>query len=78
MIGYLARSLSGHDMNKVYAIVGETESAVYLADGDGRTKEAPKKKNRKHIQIIKTECPIDSNEAINHSIRVYNRRTVDV
>lgn len=78
MIGYLARSLSGHDVNKLYVIVEENESYVFLADGISRTIANPKKKNKKHIEVVKINNPIDSNEAINHSIRVYNRRTMDV
>lgn len=53
MIGYMAGSLAGHDKDKIYLIVGEEKEYVYLADGKIRTCENPKKKNKKHIQIIK-------------------------
>ena len=53
MLGCMAVSLAGHDRNKIYVIVGEEEEYVYLADGRGKTCRNPKKKNRKHIQIIK-------------------------
>ncbi len=53
MIGMLAVSRAGHDSNKTYVIIGEDGEYVYLADGRTRTVEKPKKKNRKHIQIIK-------------------------
>lgn len=49
----MAVSLAGHDRNKIYLIVGEEEEYVYLADGKIKTCEHPKKKNKKHIQIIK-------------------------
>ncbi len=53
MTGCMAISLAGHDKDKIYLIVGEEKDYVYLADGKIRTCKDPKKKNRKHIQIIK-------------------------
>ena len=53
MIGMLAVSRAGHDSGNVYVITGETDEYVYLADGQTRTIDRPKKKNKKHIQIIK-------------------------
>jgi len=49
----MAVSLAGHDRDKIYLIVGEEKEYVYLADGRGRTCEHPKKKNKKHIQVVK-------------------------
>ncbi len=60
MTGMLAVSKAGHDKGKVYVIIEEDDEYVYLADGKKRTVEGPKKKNKKHIQIIKkvqTERP---------------------
>lgn len=51
-IGMLALSKSGHDRNHIYVIIREDEEYVYLADGKLKLIENPKKKNRKHIQII--------------------------
>ena len=62
MIGMLAVSKAGHDKRKIYVITGEDDEYVYLADGRKRTVAAPKKKNKKHIQIIRkiqTERPTD-------------------
>lgn len=53
MIGWLATSLVGHDKNKIYIIIEETEDAVLLADGECRPLEKPKRKKKKHIQVIK-------------------------
>ncbi|MBP5384941.1 MAG: KOW domain-containing RNA-binding protein [Lachnospiraceae bacterium] len=78
MTGYLARSLAGHDKGTLYIIIEETDDHVMLADGRYKTLEKPKRKNRKHIQLIRTQCPTDSNEAIKHSISNYLRRTMDV
>ncbi len=53
MTGKLAISKSGHDKDHLYVIVKEDENVVYLADGILKTVDNPKKKNKKHIQIIK-------------------------
>ena len=53
MIGMLAVSRAGHDKEATYVIIGEESEYVYLADGRIRTVNRPKKKNKKHIQIIK-------------------------
>ena len=53
MTGMLASSKAGHDKNEVYVIIKEETEYVYLADGKNRTVDKPKKKNKKHVQIIK-------------------------
>ena len=53
MTGIFAVSTSGHDKNKLYVIVGSDDKSVYLADGISKTAQNPKKKNVKHIQVIK-------------------------
>ena len=52
MIGELATSKAGHDKDRLYMIVGEEGECVYLCDGRLRCVEHPKKKKKKHIQII--------------------------
>lgn len=52
MIGELATSKAGHDKDRLYMIVGEEGECVYLCDGGLRGVEHPKKKKKKHIQII--------------------------
>lgn len=54
MTGNLAVSLAGHDKDKVYIIIREDAEYVYLCDGYLKPYSQPKKKNKKHIQIIKT------------------------
>ncbi len=56
MTGMLATSKAGHDVGTVYVIIKEETEYIYLVDGKIRTLEKPKKKNKKHIQIIK-KCP---------------------
>ena len=76
MIGYLAYSLAGHDKNEIFLIIGEEKNCVYVADGLIRTLDRPKKKNKRHIQIIKNfDCKTDishvTNEEIKHLIKLY-------
>lgn len=56
LTGFMASSKAGHDKNTVYVIIREDAEYVYLADGKTKTLMKPKKKNKKHIQIIK-KCP---------------------
>lgn len=52
MTGKFAISKAGHDKTQIYVIVAEEGDFVYLCDGRYRTISKPKKKRRKHIQII--------------------------
>ena len=52
MTGKFATSKAGHDKLKVYVIIKEETEYVYLADGIYKTLDKPKKKSKKHIQII--------------------------
>ena len=54
MVGMLAKSKAGHDKENIYVIFQEDDAYVYLVDGKIRTTDKPKKKNKKHIQIIKS------------------------
>ena len=53
IVGMLATSKAGHDKNSVYVIIREEGEYIYVADGRGRTIERPKRKNKKHMQLIK-------------------------
>lgn len=50
--GMLAKSKAGHDKDHVYVIIDVDETYVYLVDGKIRTMDRPKKKKKKHVQII--------------------------
>ena len=76
----LAKSLAGHDKDHVYAVVNEDDRDVYLADGESRTLDRPKRKNRRHVQMI-TQLPeeyaqlldsVDSDSDLVHALRVYH------
>ena len=82
----LAISRSGHDKDSIYVIVKEEANMVYLADGNLKPLEKPKKKNRKHIQIIKklpkeiTEVFTQENfrnEEIKRAIKLYRKSIMD-
>ena len=57
-IGLLAKSKAGHDKGHIYVVCQADEAYVYLADGKMRTLSNPKKKKRKHIQLIGKEHDI--------------------
>ena len=54
-LGYFAKSLCGHDKGKLYMIVSEEEGKVGLCNGAGRPLGCPKYKNKKHVQLIRSE-----------------------
>lgn len=89
MTGMMASSKAGHDRNEIYVIVGEDEKYVYLCDGRLKTLEKPKKKSKKHIQVIK--AGIDEklrqrlreglpvrNEEIRYAIKEFVRKSKEV
>lgn len=85
MTGMFATSKAGHDKGNVYFIIREDQEYVYLVDGKLRTLDRPKRKNKKHIQIIKDNSHLTlsieekeqiSNEAIKRAIKEYGRRPV--
>jgi len=67
MIGKFATSKAGHDQSKMYVIVAEEGDFVYVCDGKYKTISKPKKKRKKHIQII--NCTVENellNKLLNH------------
>lgn len=88
MTGKFARSKAGHDKLKVYIIIKEEAEYVYLTDGIYKTVSKPKKKNKKHIQIIKKGCDEKimqkllnkesvSDEEIKRAIKIYERSNTE-
>ena len=51
--GMIVKSKAGHDKNCIYAIIRVNDEYVYLADSLEEGTRWIKKKNRKHIQVIK-------------------------
>lgn len=56
-----AKSLSGHDRNHIYLVYEEAEEFSMLVNGTNHGTSNPKKKNKKHFQIIK-KLPDDIRE----------------
>lgn len=52
-VGMLAKSLAGHDFGKLYVIIKVDSEYVYLVDGSIRTVDKPKRKKKKHVQVIR-------------------------
>lgn len=82
MTGLLAYSLAGHDKGKLYIIIKEERDYLWLSDGSSRPLENPKKKNKKHIQLVKSSIsnmvvgdilqPV-TNETIKRTIKLYSK-----
>lgn len=83
--GMFAFSKAGHDKGSIYIIIEETQEYVYLADGWIKTLANPKKKNRRHIQVIKKDTDKEladrllqtddsvTNEEIRRAIKLYQQ-----
>ena len=48
-----AKSLSGHDKNQYYLVLKEEAKTLLLVNGTTRSLEKSKRKNKRHVQIIK-------------------------
>ena len=48
-----AKSLSGHDKNQFYLILNEEDDFYMLVNGTTRPLNKSKRKNKKHVQIVK-------------------------
>ncbi len=90
MIGRFAISKAGHDKGKMYIIAAQENDFLYLVDGKSRGIENPKKKKKKHLQIMGSTCdPVMVqklikkqtlyNEEIKYAIKVRaNKEVTDV
>lgn len=68
MVGFMAYSLAGHDKNKIYVIIKEESNYVWLADGEHHKMSSPKRKNRKHIQVINNQIYDDKEYGNNNNV----------
>ena len=71
MIGMFAVSLAGHDKGRLYLIIGEEGDFAYLVDGKSRGPQNPKKKRKKHLQLIKTKDEVLA-EKLKNGKTIYN------
>ena len=74
-IGMLAKSMAGHDEGKTYVIMAADHEYVYLADGKIRLIEKPKKKKKKHVQLVMKQYDVSEadNIAIKRILKEYNK-----
>ena len=52
LVGRIATSKAGHDRTQLYVILAEDGDFVSLCDGRLKTIDKPKKKRKKHVQMI--------------------------
>ena len=76
-VGMLARSKAGHDKGHVYVIYNIEEAYVYLVDGTIRTIAKPKKKKKKHVQLIleKHELSNLDDVGIKRILKLFDKET---
>lgn len=70
MIGKFATSKAGHDKAETFVIVAADGDFVYLCDGRYRTVTKPKKKRRKHIQLIERTISEDLLEKLRNREKI--------
>jgi ribosomal protein L14E/L6E/L27E len=75
--GMLAMSQAGHDKGHLYVIYDVDETYVYLVDGKIRTIDKPKKKKRKHVQIICKKHEIEGKDdvAVKRILKLFDEET---
>ncbi len=73
--GKLVKSKVGHDVGSIYVIIRSDDDYVYLCDGRIRTLDRPKKKKKKHVQIINHIYEINDADdvAIKRIISLYKK-----
>jgi ribosomal protein L14E/L6E/L27E len=72
LLGLFAESRAGHDKGRIYIIINEAPEYVYVVDGKLKTIEKPKRKNKKHLQVIKTKTAAEIREKLLNSLPVSN------
>ena len=50
----IVRSGAGRDKGKLFAVLAEEGEYLLLADGKSRKVESPKRKKRRHVQLVST------------------------
>ena len=76
-VGMLAKSKAGHDKGHIYVIYKIEEAYVYLIDGNIRTIEKPKKKKKKHVQIICEKYDISGMDdvSVKRILKLFDKET---
>ena len=53
--GTVVKSLKGHDKDCLYIVIGTCEGYALVCDGKNKLLSNPKRKNRRHLEIIGKE-----------------------
>lgn len=72
MVGMFAVSLAGHDKGEMYVIIKEDSEYFYLSDGNLRPLDKPKKKKKKHIQLVKSGVDETLMDKLQNAKPIYN------
>lgn len=67
--GSLVYSIAGRDKGNLFLVLSRDGEFVYLADGDQRKAENPKKKKIKHVNKTNTLLELDFDNISNSEIR---------
>ena len=73
--GCVARSLSGRDAGRFYAVLSLAGGKAEIADGKVRRLERPKRKNPKHLAATETILPSESlstNNQLKRALQAFN------
>lgn len=73
--GCVAKSLSGRDAGRFYAVLSVEGGAALIADGKVRRLERAKRKNAKHLAATGTQLPAEclaTNNELKRALRVFN------
>lgn len=61
------KSLSGHDKNQYYLVLNEEDDFYVLVNGTTRPLNKSKRKNKKHVQIVK-KLPAEIEEILSKEV----------
>ena len=72
-VGYVVKSLKGHDTGRVYLVVAVLNAVfVLLSDGEYRKLDNPKQKRIKHVELLSDE--IIQNVKLDSDVRTALKR----
>ena len=76
-IGSFVMSKQGRDKNNIYIVKEIFDKTVTLVDGNGKTLEKPKTKNKKHIEVL-NECADKIAEKFVQNSKVFDAEVYSV
>ena len=66
--GAIVQSIAGREKNEIFLILKTEGDYAYLINGKNRKIECPKKKNFKHLQLLKKSSDLDINKLTNADV----------